>query len=169
MAALVAVIAGGCEIGFTDRAGYLFADNRSGVPVLERITKAVSTESTTDLVSGNVCDRLVIARQLAGGDLMTEFEVLAESCDSLGRFFGFASNGSLSRIYAGPTATLERQCLIRAGPRPRLSRPVQWTHRHHLDPRMAGLQHGDRQVLWRMPLRLAPAESSTTTRRPMKW
>jgi hypothetical protein len=101
----------GCEIGFVDRGGSFVADNRSDVAVLARIKSTVRSEAGAEIaytvVELPASSRLVIAIQgFADDKEINGIEVLTESCESIGNFFGFTKSGRLIQIDNGPTATL---------------------------------------------------------------
>lgn len=103
----------GCEIGFVDRGGSFVVDCRSGVDVLARIKKTVSTESRSgpvyEVVEVPSSSRLVVAVQPFGGDVISEIEALTESCESFGTSLGFPVGGRVIRIGNGPTAIQVRE------------------------------------------------------------
>lgn len=113
-AALAMVLLGagvvGCEIGFVDRGGSFVADNRSDVVVLARIKKTVSTgsgsETVYEVIEVPASSRLVAAVTGMGGPVINQIDVLLESCEPVGTFFGFTKSGRVIQIDDGPTATL---------------------------------------------------------------
>ena len=110
-ATLLAAGLGACEVGFVDRGGSFVADNRSRDAVLVRIKSTIRSEERAEIAYAVVelpaSARLVIAIQgFAANEEINGIEVLTESCEPIGNFFGFAKSGRVIQINDGPTATL---------------------------------------------------------------
>jgi len=101
-------------VGCEDRGGSFVADNRSDVTILVRIKSTLSAGSGLELayevVEVPASSRLVIAYQgFADVKQVNAIEVLLETCESLGSFFGFSRDGRVIVVEDGPAATLVRE------------------------------------------------------------
>jgi len=101
-------------VGCVDRGGSFVVDNRSDVTVLARIKITVRSETGSEIVYEVVevpaSSRTVIAYQgFADVEEINRIELLLETCESLGTFFGFSRDGRVIVIEDGPTATLVRE------------------------------------------------------------